>query len=172
MGTVKPLTKPYRSLSEQQKLFIEYYIQTQNALEALRRTGYKGKSINSRASVLRKQLMPYIEERMAKIFEKNHRVLIADTDEIMQILTRIARGEEKDAFGLDTTNQDKLKALELLGKANQLYVDRVKADTSLDINVSLVEEESGLLIDGEKVEEYNASIDDGSEVKMLGEGEV
>lgn len=59
----------------------------------------------------------------------------------MEILTRIARGEEKDAFGLDTNNQDKLRALELLGKANQLYVDKVKTDLTTDITVNLVNDD-------------------------------
>lgn len=62
---------------------------------------------------------------------------IATAEEVLERLTRIARGEEKDAFGLDTNNQDKIKALELLGKNYQLYTDRVKQDSNMDINITL-----------------------------------
>ena len=64
---------------------------------------------------------------------------IASAEEVLERLTRIARGEEKDAFGLDTNNQDKIKALELLGKNYQLYTDRVKNDSNMDINITLDE---------------------------------
>ena len=152
---VKPLTKPYAELKEEYKLFIEYYIQTQNATEALKKCGYKikGKSVAARACEMRQRLLPYIQDRLMEIHEKSAKGTIADTDEILAILTRIARGEEKDAFGLDTTNQDKLRALELLGKANQLYVDRIKQDTNVDINVNLTDGDSEMLIEGEKVED-------------------
>ena len=152
MATVRPLTIPYAQLKEQYKMFIEYYIQTMNATEALRKTGYEGKRLGATASEYKRRLMPYIEDRLIEIHKKHEKGAIADTDEILAILTRIARGEEKDAFGLDTTNQDKLKALELLGKANQLYVERIKQDTNIDINVNLTEGEQQFLIEGEKVE--------------------
>lgn len=158
MKAITPTKTPYEDLREEYKLFIEYYVQTENATEALKKTGYKAKRLPQRAHELKKMLKPYIDERLARYQTKgtsyNVKKAVADTNEILEILTRIARGEEKDAFGLDTTNQDKIKALELLGKANQLYVDRVKQDTNVDINVSLVEgEDSPELIEGEIVED-------------------
>lgn len=152
-SNIKALTKPYSELKEQYKLFIEYFVQTQNATESLKKAGYKGTRVGQRAGELKKMLMPYIQDRLVEIHKKQEKGVIADTDEILAILTRIARGEEKDAFGLDTTNQDKLKALELLGKANQLYVERIKQDTNVDINVSLTDGGNSMLIEGEKVEE-------------------
>jgi phage terminase small subunit len=82
-----------------------------------------------------KNLQPMIKQRMEALANTR----IASAEEVLERLTRIARGEEKDAFGLDTNNQDKIKALELLGKNYQLYTDRVKNDTNLDINVTLDE---------------------------------
>ena len=145
----KALTKPYERLNERQKLFIEYYIQSLNATQAVLQAGYSDKNPSAMGVKLKQQLMPYIEERLKNAGRKK---TIADTDEILEMLTRIARGEEKDAFGLDTSNQDKLKALELLGKANQLYVDKVKQDTSLDINVNLVDDSEEETLLGEAVE--------------------
>ena len=133
-----PLTKPYERLTERQKLFIEYFIQTQNASESAKRAGYTEKACGELGYALKKQLAPYIAERLDTA--KTDKAIM-DTNEILATLSRIARGEEKDAFGLDTSNQDKLKALELLGKANQLYVDKVKQETNLDINVNLTDDE-------------------------------
>lgn len=167
MSRAKPLKVPYEKLKESHKLFIEYYIQTENASEALRKIGYKGNRVSSRASEIKTQLMPYIKERLKRYQvqgqSKELKKQIADSNEILEILTRIARGEEKDAFGLDTTNGDKIKALELLGKANQLYVDRVKQDTSVDINVNLIDGNEPELIEGELIEDEDR--------RLLEEGE-
>lgn len=145
MASYEPLTIPYKQLNEKQKLFIEYYLQCLNASEAARKAGYSETTAGLTGLRLKQQLAPYIEERL----ETGKRAkAIADTNEILEMLTKIARGEEKDAFGLDTSNQDKLKALELLGKANQLYVDKVKQETNLDINVNLVDDEQDMLPEG------------------------
>lgn len=145
---IKPTKKEYDRLTTKQKLFIEYYLQTLNAKESAKKAGYvMGSKTPAVGTILVAKLKPYIDERLG--MDKK----IADTNEILEMLTRIARGEEKDAFGLDTSNQDKLKALELLGKANQMYVDRVKQDTSVDINVNLIgTEDNTVYIEGEKVE--------------------
>jgi phage terminase small subunit len=149
---VKPTSKPYERLTEKQKLFIEYYLQTQNATLSAEKAGYKAKKksdLTAMATRVKQQLMPHIQ---ARLNDSKVRNAIMDTDEILATLSRIARGEEKDAFGLDTSNQDKLKALELLGKANQLYVERVKQDTNLDINVSLTGGGNDEALIGETVE--------------------
>lgn len=104
-----PKEKPYETLKPRYKRFIDYYIQTDgNAQESARLAGYK--EVDNVGVRLTVQLQPYIAERTASMTNER----IADTQEILEILTRLARGEEKDAFGLDTSNQDKLKALELL----------------------------------------------------------
>lgn len=167
---IKSLARTYETLPEKQRLFVEFYLQTLNATESARRAGYKAKNDKSMKSIgyrLKMDLMPIIEKRLREGGSNSEEVnkKIADTNEILSILTKIARGEEKDAFGLDTSNQDKLKALELLGKANQLYVDRVKQETNLDINVNLVDED---LIEGEVVEDDKLG---SGEVELLEAGE-
>lgn len=127
--------KTYNELTLKQQKFIDYYIQTGNGTQSAIEAGYSPKTAYSIASDNLKNLEPYIKERMKAL--SNER--IASAEEVLERLTRIARGEEKDAFGLDTNNQDKIKALELLGKNYQLYTDRVKQDTNLDINVTLEE---------------------------------
>lgn len=166
------LTVPYDDLKLKYKMFIEYFLQTQNATESARRAGFKESNAPRQGLALKRMLMPYIQDRMVEIHKMENekaQSLIADTNEIMSILTRIARGEEKDAFGLDTSNQDKLKALELLGKANQLYVDRVKQDTNVDINVNLLDDnEEPKMIDSVTTD---VEVLEEEETKLLGEGE-
>lgn len=134
---VGPTHKSYEELTEKQKSFIDYYIQYQDANKAGRAAGYSDKN-TAMGDYLMRKYRHLIKERMQELGTGNKR--IADTNEILERLTALARGEEKDAFGLDTSNQDKLKALELLGKANQLYTDKVKTDLEMDINVNLVDE--------------------------------
>ena len=72
----------------------------------------------------------YIEERMKVLDEKR----IAKGEEVLQYLTKVMRGEEKDQFGLDASLQDRTKAAELLGKRYRLFVEKVEQDVNANIN--------------------------------------
>ena len=54
----------------------------------------------------------YIAERMRPTEEKR----IATGDEVMQFFTKVMNGEIKDAFGLDSSLQDRLNAAKELAK--------------------------------------------------------
>ena len=117
-------------LTPKQRAFADYYIETGNATEAARRAGYKGKNINRIASenLSKLDIKQYIDERLAKIEDER----IAKGEEVLQYLTRVMRGEEKDHFGLDASLQDRTKAAELLGKRYRLFVD--KTEQKVDVN--------------------------------------
>ncbi len=66
----------------------------------------------------------YIEERLAKIEDAR----IAKGKEVLQYLTKVMRGEEKDQFGLDPSLQDRTKAAELLGKRYRLFTEKVEVE--------------------------------------------
>ena len=59
---------------------------------------------------------------------------IAKGEEVLQYLTKVMRGEEKDQFGLDASLQDRTKAAELLGKRYRLFVEKVEQDVNANIN--------------------------------------
>ena len=109
-------------LTPKQRAFADYYIEIGNATEAARRAGYKGKNLNRIASenLSKLDIKQYIDERLAK------------GEEVLQYLTRVMRGEEKDQFGLDASLQDRTKAAELLGKRYRLFVD--KTEQKVDVN--------------------------------------
>lgn len=130
----------YDDLTIRQQRFIDFYLQTGNVTESAKKAGYSKKTAHEIGRENLKRLGNVIKDRTEEIRIAS-KTTIADTTEILETLTRIIRGEEKDAFGLDTSNQDKLKALELLGKANQMYTDRVKSDNTMEINVNLEDTE-------------------------------
>ena len=122
-------------LTPKQRAFADYYIETGNATEAARRAGYKGKNINRIASenLSKLDIKQYIDERLAKIEDER----IAKGEEVLQYLTRVMRGEEKDQFGLDASLQDRTKAAELLGKRYRLFVDKVEQKVNVNSTTKL-----------------------------------
>lgn len=122
-------------LTEKQKKFIDYYVETGNATEAARRAGYDAKTDRALESIgsenLRK-LEVYIKERMKPDEDKR----IADANEVLQYLTAVMRGEVKDTFDFDTSVRDRNKAAELLGKRHRLFVDKVEQESSGVVNIT------------------------------------
>lgn len=104
--------KDYNKLTEKQKRFIDYYIETANATESAKRAGYSSKTAKNIGAENLTKLNYFIQERLKQL-EDNR---IASQEEVLQYLTKVMRGEEKDQFGLDASLQDRTKCAELLGK--------------------------------------------------------
>ncbi|AQW23482.1 terminase small subunit [Clostridium perfringens] len=121
-----------KKLTPKQKAFADYYIETGNATEAYIRAGYNKKGARGNASrlIANDSIKRYIEERLKEIEDER----IADGKEVLQYLTKVMRGEEKDQFGLDASLQDRTKAAELLGKRYRLFVDKVEKDSNVNVN--------------------------------------
>lgn len=113
-------------MTEKQKAFCDYYIETGNATEAAIKAGYSKKTAKAIGSenLTKPYLKEYIDERLKALEDAR----IADGKEVLQYLTKVMRGEEKDQFGLDAALQDRTKAAELLGKRYRLFIDKVEAD--------------------------------------------
>ncbi|CUQ09170.1 phage terminase small subunit [Clostridium paraputrificum] len=119
-----------RKLTPKQKAFADYYIETGNATEAARRAGYKKPNVQGSQNLEKLSIKSYIEERVKALDEKR----IAKGEEVLQYLTKVMRGEEKDQFGLDPSLQDRTKAAELLGKRYRLFVDKVEQKVDATVN--------------------------------------
>jgi phage terminase small subunit len=119
-------------MTEKQKAFCDYYIETGNATEAAIKAGYSKKTakVIGSENLTKPYLKQYIDERLAKIEDER----IAKGEEVLQYLTRVMRGEEKDQFGLDASLQDRTKCAELLGKRYRLFVDKVESENNTTIN--------------------------------------
>lgn len=113
-------------LTPKQKAFCDYYLETGNQTEAAIKAGYSKKSarVIGQENMLKPAIKEYLEKRVAEIDAKR----IADANEVLEYLTRVMRGEEKEQFGLDISIQDRTKAAELLGKRYRLFTDKVQVD--------------------------------------------
>ncbi len=114
------IKQEYEKLTEMQKRFIDYYIETANATKACEMAGYKGKNLNRLGSQNLSKLDKFIKIKLQE--KENNR--IASQDEVLQYLTKVMRGEEKDQFGLDASLQDRTKCAELLGKRYGTFVEK------------------------------------------------
>ena len=116
-----------------QRAFADYYIETGNATEAARRAGYKKPNVQGSQNLEKLSIKSYIEERVKASDEKR----IAKGEEVLEYLTKVMRGEEKDQFGLDASLQDRTKAAELLGKRYRLFVDKVEQKVNVNSTTKL-----------------------------------
>ena len=119
-------------LTEKQKRFIDYYVETGNATEAAILAGYSEKTAKQIGSENLSKLDSYIKERLKPIDNKR----IADADEVLQYLTAVMRGEVKDTFDFDTSVRDRNKAAELLGKRHRLFIDKVEQENTGVVNIN------------------------------------
>ena len=60
------IEEEYNSLTEMQKRFIDYYIETANATEACKKAGYKGKNLNRIGSQNLSKLDKFIKIKLPK----------------------------------------------------------------------------------------------------------
>ena len=134
-------------LNDKQKAFADYYIESLNATESYKRA-YEvenqrpAESAGSRM-LSNVEVKKYIDEVMSAKDESR----IASQDEILQILTDIARGiteEEVVQFSqlgeeLRTTRKptikDRMKASELLGKRYRLFADKAELEITEPITI-------------------------------------
>lgn len=126
-------------MTEKQKRFCDFYIETGNAKEAAIRAGYSEKTAKQigQENLTKPDLRAYIDERLAEL--KNERT--ADAQEVLEYLTAVMRGEYKEAtligvgegaqavVDIDVGAKDRLKAAELLGKCHALFTDKVDLQT-------------------------------------------
>ena len=122
------------TLTEKERIFADEYIKTTNATQSAIKAGYAENSASVTGSkMLRK---PKVRQYIDAVMNERSKNTIATANEVLEYLTRVVRGEEKDAFGLDVSVADKTKAAELLGKRYMLFTDKVKLDAEIEIDIS------------------------------------
>ena len=122
------------TLTEKERIFADEYIKTTNATQSAIKAGYSEKTASVTGSkMLRK---PKVRQYIDAVMNERSKNTIATADEVLEYLTKVMNGEEKDAFGLDTSIADRTKAAELLGKRHMLFTDKVKLDAEIEIDIS------------------------------------
>ncbi|HDK7180718.1 TPA: terminase small subunit [Clostridium botulinum] len=123
-------------LTPKQKAFCDYYIELGNATEAAIRAGYSKKTaaVIATENLIKPNIKAYVEERLSQLDNKR----IADAEEVLEYLTKVMRGEEKDQLGLDASLQDRTKAAELLGKRYRIFTEKTEISGNINQTVQFV----------------------------------
>lgn len=125
-------------LTLKQKKFADEYIISGNATEAAIKAGYSKNSARSMGNenLTKPDIKSYIDERMKELEDK----AVASQQEVLEYLTRVMRGEEKEAVLANSGDfkqevkeisvgaKDRLKAAELIGKRYSLWSERVEVE--------------------------------------------
>lgn len=115
-------------LTEKQKAFCDYYIQTLNATESYLKAGYSVNEPTARANASRlltkANIKNYIKERSKQIEDER----IAGMKEVQEFWSETMRGK-RNKLG------DRLKASEYLARASGAFLDKVEHSGDIDITV-------------------------------------
>ena len=134
-----------KKLSKKEEKFVIEYVRTGNATQSAINAGYSERS--ARQTACRMLTKDYILKAIDELVKEMNSEKIADAEEVMMLLTEIARGETTeenvvvDKAGnvsiVETRVKEKerVKALELLGKRYKLYTDKVEASVDGQVQV-------------------------------------
>lgn len=138
-------------VNERQKRFADEYLTDLNAEAAAIRAGYSRKYArgNAHKLVANSCIKAYIQQRMAE----KESALIADQNEVLKYLTSVIRGQSRSSVVVienvgdfmsearemekSPDEKERLKAAELLGKAHQIFVDKVEQTVDMDLNITV-----------------------------------
>lgn len=135
------------NLTEQQKRFADYYIETANATQSYIKAGYKARDksaeVNASRLLSNAKVREYIDSKIAIKDEKR----IAKQDEILEFLSDIMRGEVREEFPIglgmgeqklvkkELDGKDRIKAAELLGKRYAMWTDKQEIDANAVVQI-------------------------------------
>lgn len=126
-------TKKKKFLTNEQRVFIKYYILTTNASESFRRMSAelnrplpKRYASTAREWLNRPEVLEEIEICMAEANKRARNANIMTAEEVMEFFTKVARGEVKDQFGLDAPLSERTKAAQEIAKRTIDIDNRLK----------------------------------------------
>ena len=146
-------------LSKKQKAFCDEYLIDLNATQAYMRAGYAVKDENvAKANASRLLANANVTEYLLERMRTKESKLIATQDEVLEYLTRVLRGEEKEESIVTLQDKefegkkmyvservemvytepkikDRNKAAELLGKRYGLYTDKVNLSGEVGVKI-------------------------------------
>ena len=129
-------------LTEKQKRFADYYIETGNITEAAVKAGYSKKTarVIGQENLLKPAIKDYIDEKLEVMQDER----TASAKEVLEFLTKSMRGEIKEEVVVvegtgDGTSEartvkkqiglrDRIKSAELLGKRYRLFTDKIEVE--------------------------------------------
>ena len=97
-----------KHLNQKQRTFAQEYMKCNNITQSAITAGYSKKTASVQGCNLLKN--PRVLEYINAINERLESAKIADIQEVMEYLTSVMRGEEKDQFDLEPSLADRTKA--------------------------------------------------------------
>ena len=97
-----------KQLNKKQMDFVLEYLKTNNITKSAIKAGYSKKTASAQGCYLLK--LPKVVEYIEAVNERLESSKIADIQEVMEYLTSVMRGEEKDQFDLEPSLADRTKA--------------------------------------------------------------
>lgn len=137
-------------LTEKQKRFADYYIETGNMTEAAIKAGYSKKTarVIGQENLLKPAIKNYVDERLKELEKKR----VASATEVMQLLTSAMRGElDEEVVVVESIGdycsearvvkkkiglKDRIKAAELIGKRHRLFTDKIQVDGLVPVMIT------------------------------------
>lgn len=137
------------NLTDKQKAFCDYYLESLNATEAAIKAGYSKKTARKIGSenLTKLDIKNYIDKRLKELEDAR----IAKVDEVMKFLTSSLRGEvEEEVVSTMSTMEgetkpviikkqisarDRIKAAELIGRRYQLFTDKVNVEGNIGVTI-------------------------------------
>ena len=138
-------------LTEKQKRFADYYIETGNATEAAIKAGYSQRTARfiGAENLTKPNIKNYIDNKLKEMEDKR----IAKADEVLKHLTAAMRGEiEEEVVVVESIGdyesrarvikkqlsaRERIKAAELLGKRYALFTDKLDVDDRTETKAKL-----------------------------------
>lgn len=130
------------SISEKQRRFADYFIETGNIYQSAIKAGYSETYAKTHAYKLLENISVknYIDKRLKELEEKR----VASATEVMQLLTSAMRGElDEEVVVVESIGdycsearvvkkkiglKDRIKAAELIGKRHRLFTNKVQVE--------------------------------------------
>lgn len=133
-------------MTEKQKRFCDEYLVDCNATQAAIRAGYSKKTAYAIGlnNLKKTELKAYIDKQLEQLHNKN----IADSQEVLEYLTSVMRGEHKEQTmqlvgdgiqkiaDIDVSAKERLKAAELIGKRYGLFKDNIDVGVTVPVVIS------------------------------------
>lgn len=125
-------------ITPKEALFIKYYLELGQKREAAQKAGYspdnpKAAAATASRLLAKSNIKHEIERQSASIKVST----IASTAEILDYFTRVMRGEEKDAFGLEAPLSERTRAAVELAKRT-IDIENKLASKDVDNQVKIV----------------------------------
>lgn len=122
-------------LNPRQLDFCTYYVELGNTTQAAIKAGYSKKTADVQGARLLRDVR--VQNQIRQLREPLEKESIMTAQEVMEHFTAIARGEEKDQFGIEISASDRIKALVELAKRTVDIDNRAagKADANVEIKL-------------------------------------